>query len=792
MDTYKEAHNIYKEAHIKRKKQVLDLLQDTIDYLNRNKLVEDANANALTTLRQNVENNLFSIVVVGEFSAGKSTFLNALMKRWILPSFTSETTATVNYLRHTSEAPNNEAGIVYYRDGSQKELDALDLTSVEKVVSTRCEEGKEHVANSTDHVDLFLESDFLKDGVMLVDSPGLNGIAANHREMTEQEIKKSHACIFMFTADHPGSQTDFDFLRQLKSKSNNIFFVLNKINVIKESEGQTVESVTEELRESYREQFPDEVKLPKIWPIAANAALTARDLKANEYQNGDIVKTQERRDELEKLSRMKDFEERLWRYLTEGERSKNQLLSPLEKAHNILEQEKKKQEETVQILNSKSKGKELEEEKNIIIEKIDNLNTQSKKINPELKDKVSQTIQQFQEHITAQSTGITEGIRNNISLYETIEELQSYADEITLKLSRNYSSLANQLDSEFSEELLNVIREDYEDFFEKLEESFENISTEKMSGQYRNIEFSIQNIDVTFGLEKYDADCAEIRKKIENLESSTERLEEDKFRIRKNKRLLDQYNAEIKKLKEDKHLMQNTFPIPEVDRHSEETITYKKRKGLFGGIENFLWGEKVERGQKSVVDTSVRDAALNRLEQYEKDYDDEASKINAEKNSLSIDNMDSEEINNKIETERRKQEKLEEELNEKRKSFKQEIEKKNARACRRIRNEILEKAQEIETQFTIDARAMLNKQKSSCMKVVKDASNASIDNELQKAKARRDELIEMINSDEEEITKQIEFSNKSIKEAEKLLDTCIHIEATIDSELNDQIEQEEL
>ena len=59
---------------------------------------------------------MFSIVTVGEFSAGKSTFLNALMHKAVLPSFSTETTATVNFLRHKDMAEPGQAGVVYYRE----------------------------------------------------------------------------------------------------------------------------------------------------------------------------------------------------------------------------------------------------------------------------------------------------------------------------------------------------------------------------------------------------------------------------------------------------------------------------------------------------------------------------------------------------------------------------------------------------------------------------------------------------------------------------------------------------
>ena len=162
------------------------------------------------------------------------------MRRRILPTFSDEATATVNFLCHTSRAPDGEAGIVYYRDPAVEKKVLLELSPkvLEQVVSTRGNTNEQQIATSVDHVDLFLDSDFLKDGVKLVDSPGLNGMAEHHREITEKQVKESHACIFLFSADHPGSKTDFEFLGELKKQSDNIFLVLNKIDNIKSARGR--------------------------------------------------------------------------------------------------------------------------------------------------------------------------------------------------------------------------------------------------------------------------------------------------------------------------------------------------------------------------------------------------------------------------------------------------------------------------------------------------------------------------------------------------------------------------
>ena len=165
-----------------RKEKIISLLKDTGEYLRGHDKEDDAES--IFKLQTDVEKNLFSVVLIGEFSVGKSTLLNALMHRRMLPSFKKETTATVNFLRHTSQAPNGEAGIVYYRNGETKTLPDLNVATIAKFVSTEGDSGDNTIAKTVEKVDLFLDSKFLEDGVMLVDSPGLNGITENLEDIT--------------------------------------------------------------------------------------------------------------------------------------------------------------------------------------------------------------------------------------------------------------------------------------------------------------------------------------------------------------------------------------------------------------------------------------------------------------------------------------------------------------------------------------------------------------------------------------------------------------------------------
>lgn len=124
----------YKERYFEQKDSVLECIENANSFFEKYERKHEMEMLAIQ--KENLENGEFSISVVGEFSAGKSTFLNALMGERLLPSFSSETTATINFLRHKDQAESNEAGCVYYKNGKTEKIYSADLNTISQYVST--------------------------------------------------------------------------------------------------------------------------------------------------------------------------------------------------------------------------------------------------------------------------------------------------------------------------------------------------------------------------------------------------------------------------------------------------------------------------------------------------------------------------------------------------------------------------------------------------------------------------------------------------------------------------------
>lgn len=781
--------NTYKEDYNARKAKVVEYLSQTIQFLDG----QDGTAETVTALkdyRRNVEDGLFSIVLVGEFSAGKSTFLNALMHKRILPSFTSETTATVNFLRHASQAPNQEAGIVYYNDNRQETIPALTLQALERVVSTRGDTDDKKIATSVDHVDLFLDSSLLQDGVMLVDSPGLNGVADHHREITERQIQASHASIFMFSARQPGSRTDFEYLRSLKSQSGNIFLVLNMIDVIN-PEQETVMDVVNKLRQNYLKQFPEEKTLPEIWPVSAEAALVARDSSIQTYKNIETISTQERRNELEAVSRMGAFEKRLWQYLTQGERSREQLLGPVERCLAVLKEQRDYFQKQVTLLNESQSPEELLTQKAKLEEEIQTLNQNRQSISPNLREEVNRALQEMLDRGNAGCVRVHKEVEMAIESMDSSDELSEYANSLQHLMSVRYQRIGSQMKDALREELSRIVQNEYDTWFSALEDRMEQDAS-RLEIPLTTEPLALTQKTISNNLAKFEEWCTSMREKIETLEASADEMEADSLDAKIAAKNLEAAKADLKSLYERRAYLQESFVIPDVTYRTEEVHNKEWRGGLLGGLATILFGKKDVTRYETVEDDSAQRHAAKQRKAAEDHLKEEEARIQAEIDRLPVPVQSSERLALQAKWLRRKQLAAEQEYADKQREFMDQMQKNAEKACRNIRREILNYVDESQDNYTAALRQVLGQMKTGCIHAVRDLLNVNLDQQLERTQKKLEELIHLIESEGEERSQKLNFAMAQEENATALLAQGAELSAMLETQMNDHVEQETL
>ena len=186
------------------------------------------------TLAQSIRtlDELFLLVVVGEFNSGKSAFINALLGQRILKEGVTPTTTQINVLRYGEE----------------------QARSVEN----------ENLHTLTAPVSLLAE-------LNIVDTPGTNAIIREHELITNQFVPRADLVLFVTSADRPFTESERAFLETIRNWGKKVVIVLNKIDLFQNE--ADLDQVTTFISDNSRALFG---LTPEIFPVSARLALRAK------------------------------------------------------------------------------------------------------------------------------------------------------------------------------------------------------------------------------------------------------------------------------------------------------------------------------------------------------------------------------------------------------------------------------------------------------------------------------------------------------------------------------------
>ena len=198
-------------------------LLQRIDGLQAQTYLEKMELEQLDELRQLVQDERFSVVVIGEFSRGKSTFINALLGAALIPMDVLPETAVIHAL-HYGEEP---ALTVVRRDGSTEKGKASSEYLQQFVV------GNQDV-DTVSYIKIAYPADFLAGNVLLVDTPGVSDMDEQRAEITYGFLPQADVVIVLLDATAPLKKTEKDFINQrvLPQGIRRVIFVANKADHI--------------------------------------------------------------------------------------------------------------------------------------------------------------------------------------------------------------------------------------------------------------------------------------------------------------------------------------------------------------------------------------------------------------------------------------------------------------------------------------------------------------------------------------------------------------------------------
>jgi GTP-binding protein EngB required for normal cell division len=357
-------------------------------------------------LREKVQTNIFNLVVVGQFKRGKTSLINALLGAEILPVAVVPLTSIVTIMTYGDALRIR----VYFNDGRVTEIrpESLPEYVTEKGNPKNIKEVKEVV--------ITYPSSYLKDGVRLIDTPGVGSIYQHNTDVAYQYLPKSDAALFLLSVDQPVSKAELDFLKDVKEYSNRIFFLLNKADYLTEKDlNESIEFSKNVIKEAMGIDV-------KIFPVSARLALEGKKTGSEEL----LMK-----------SMLPQFSEVLNRFLME-EKGKililsvaNNLLRLLSQARFELELELKSLTAPLEELMTKIKAFE-DKKREVLLEKNDFeilLEGETKKL---LRNILDEDLERFKKELVPQVSGNLENFFNeNKSL--SLKELHRAMEQQVIK-----------------------------------------------------------------------------------------------------------------------------------------------------------------------------------------------------------------------------------------------------------------------------------------------------------------------------------------------------------------------
>ena len=225
--------------------RILNQNQEDLLVLERNLLNDlqmalvsfGASKSDLDTLNQSIRqiDDLFLLVIVGEFNAGKSSFINALLGEHLLQEGVTPTTTQINIIR--------------YSDQNQETLSDKNILVIGAPIPILNE-------------------------ISIVDTPGTNAVIRKHEEITSQFVPRSDLVLFVTSADRPLSESERAFLQQIRDWGKKLVIVLNKIDLLQNDE--EVKQVEDFIKEN---AFILLGIQPDVFSVSSRLALQAKQGK---------------------------------------------------------------------------------------------------------------------------------------------------------------------------------------------------------------------------------------------------------------------------------------------------------------------------------------------------------------------------------------------------------------------------------------------------------------------------------------------------------------------------------
>ncbi len=577
----------------------------------------------LQRVLERISDQSLRLAVVGEFSSGKSTFINALIGRDILKHGASETTATITEVENNPNKEDPDRFDVYFSDGSVEEN--LEIGCISDYTTTQS--ASHQVAKEVQRVVIRSHIIDTESPLVFVDTPGLNGIADNHREQTLHQIERAHACVYLIPLRGLG-ESDIEFIRHITEFQQDIIFVQNFIDELVAEEGETVAVKLQEQRAIIEKRIISEGKKLRyrIVGISARQALMARDRDVLMEED-----TREGQTELLQKSGWEAIPREIQSVVKENGKSKGQIISSLEVFIRLLLQLEtvitSRWDDERQLWEHSSEG-EIAKKVEILKEKL--LQEKDKrreailnfaryeggKLRKILRNKIEQETEQANEKCLA-----------SIKQIDDLDSFEDAADTMVRSLYLEVNGIQNKINT-------------------LLDQGYQNILQDAL---LRILEYNAvqsKQIEPDFHTQSFQADFSQFAKEEDSISKERMRLAAEEEKQRQLERKVRQVQSEISDVQSDMQQNQEDREILEQRKQAmlrsighmpkveirQTTESYTESRGI---ILDFIIGEKTVTRQVEVPDDTKQRRWKNEKAEIENAYYAQVNQYKIAENYLS-------------------------------------------------------------------------------------------------------------------------------------------------------------
>jgi len=206
-------------------RELQEALEGQLSLLAR---LPELKGSTLQGLLDKLRQNRFNLVVLGAFKRGKSTLINALLGEAVLPTAIVPLTSVVTILGYGEQLHIQ----VHFHNGTTRQISQPEL------VDYITEKGNPRNQKRVREVEIAYPSEYLRDGVRIIDTPGVGSVYSHNTEIAYNYLPQVDAAIFVVSVDPPLSAAEQEFLKDIREYVHKLFFVLNKIDYVEAADRQ--------------------------------------------------------------------------------------------------------------------------------------------------------------------------------------------------------------------------------------------------------------------------------------------------------------------------------------------------------------------------------------------------------------------------------------------------------------------------------------------------------------------------------------------------------------------------